>query len=89
CSTAQLALAWLLAQDPAIVPIPGTRSAERLHENAAAVGIALSTAELERLETVISSVQIHGTRYPSVASALLFGDTPEKAPGAGRKPSRG
>lgn len=79
CTPAQLALAWLLAQDPAIVPIPGTRSVKRLEENAEAVDIRLDSAELEELETVISAVQIHGTRYPSVASALLFGDTPEKA----------
>jgi aryl-alcohol dehydrogenase-like predicted oxidoreductase len=61
------------------VPIPGTRSARRLQENAGAVDIALHAAELEQLETVMSAVQIRGTRYPAAASALLFGDTPEKA----------
>jgi len=78
CTTAQLALAWLLAQDPTIVPIPGTRSIQRLQENAAAAGMILDAAELEQLATVMSAVSIHGTRYPAAARSLLFGDTPEK-----------
>ena len=48
----QLALAWLLAQGPDVVPIPGTRRRERLAENAAAAGIELSAADLEQLEAV-------------------------------------
>jgi pyridoxine 4-dehydrogenase len=49
CTTAQLALAWLLARSPTMIPIPGTRSAEHLEENVAAAGIKLSAEEVEAL----------------------------------------
>lgn len=61
---AQIALAWLLAQKPWIVPIPGTRKLERLDENLGAVNIELTPEELNDLNTEISKITIVGDRYP-------------------------
>jgi aryl-alcohol dehydrogenase-like predicted oxidoreductase len=63
CTPAQLALAWLLHQGPDIVPIPGTRSIARLDENAAATHIALSDAELRRIDEILDRSTVAGTRY--------------------------
>jgi aryl-alcohol dehydrogenase-like predicted oxidoreductase len=62
CTPAQLALAWLLAQGPDIVPIPGSTRAERVEENAAAVDVRLSAGELATLGEIAPSVA--GERYP-------------------------
>jgi aryl-alcohol dehydrogenase-like predicted oxidoreductase len=59
---AQIALAWLLAQDPAIVPIPGTTKLHRLEENIAAADVSLTAAELARLTTAADSIPIEGGR---------------------------
>ncbi|MET1086271.1 MAG: aldo/keto reductase [Arthrobacter sp.] len=59
----QIALAWLLAQQPWIVPIPGTRRRERLEENAAAAVIALSADEVADLDAVASRIGVQGSRY--------------------------
>ena len=77
CSSAQLALAWLLAQNPAVVPIPGMRSVARLRENAAAVELALTPAELDALAQALQPVQ--GARYPAAMLALLTADTAASA----------
>lgn len=61
---AQLALAWLLAQRPWLVPIPGTTRVKRLEENLGAVSIELSSDDLAELERSASAVQIVGDRYP-------------------------
>lgn len=61
---AQIALAWLLAQKPWIVPIPGTTKALRLQENIGAAAIELSTEDLQQIETATSNITIQGTRYP-------------------------
>jgi aryl-alcohol dehydrogenase-like predicted oxidoreductase len=61
CMPGQVALAWLLAQQPWIVPIPGTRSPERLAENVAAVDVVLDADDLRRLSTADEGVQ--GERY--------------------------
>jgi aryl-alcohol dehydrogenase-like predicted oxidoreductase len=63
CTAAQLALAWLLARGERIIPIPGTRSTGRLEENAAAVDIELTDAELERLDDIAPQGVAAGTRY--------------------------
>jgi aryl-alcohol dehydrogenase-like predicted oxidoreductase len=60
---AQLALAWLLAQKPWIVPIPGTRKLSRLEENIGAASIELSADDLREIEAAASSVKVHGERY--------------------------
>lgn len=62
CTPAQLAIAWLLARGQDIIPIPGSTRPERVEENAAAVSIALSPAELEELDAVGANVA--GNRYP-------------------------
>jgi len=61
---AQLALAWLLAQKPWIVPIPGTTKPARLEENLGAADVTLSSADLREIEIAASSVPVQGARYP-------------------------
>jgi len=61
---AQLALAWLLAQRPWVVPIPGTTKELRLLENVGAEGIEFSGGELEQIDAALSQVDVHGARYP-------------------------
>ena len=61
---AQIALAWLLAQKPWIVPIPGTTKLPRLEENIGAVAIELSPIDLQQIEDAASTVKIEGARYP-------------------------
>jgi aryl-alcohol dehydrogenase-like predicted oxidoreductase len=64
CTSAQLALAWLLQRGPDIVPIPGTRRSERLDENAAAAHVRLDAHELQRVEQVLATHAVAGMRYP-------------------------
>ncbi len=61
---AQIALGWLLAQKPWIVPIPGTRKLERLEENIGAVAIELTRDDLREIENAASRITIQGARYP-------------------------
>ncbi|MQA89878.1 MAG: aldo/keto reductase [Gemmatimonas sp.] len=71
CTAAQLALAWLLAQDDRIVPIPGTRRIERLEENAAAAEIELTGDDLDRLGSIAPAGVAAGTRYPAAGMRAL------------------
>jgi aryl-alcohol dehydrogenase-like predicted oxidoreductase len=61
---AQIALAWLLAQKPWIVPIPGTRKLERLDENIGAVAIELTPDDLREIDSAASQITVQGDRYP-------------------------
>jgi aryl-alcohol dehydrogenase-like predicted oxidoreductase len=61
---AQIALAWLLAQKPWIVPIPGTTKLHRLEENIAAAAVELTPDDLREIESALSTVEVHGDRYP-------------------------
>jgi aryl-alcohol dehydrogenase-like predicted oxidoreductase len=61
---AQLALAWLLAQKPWIVPIPGTRKLERLEENIGALAVELSPDDLREIDSAASKITVQGARYP-------------------------
>jgi len=61
---AQIALAWLLAQKPWIVPIPGTRKRERLDENNGAVAVELTPDDLREIESAAARITIQGARYP-------------------------
>jgi aryl-alcohol dehydrogenase-like predicted oxidoreductase len=61
---AQIALAWLLAQKPWIVPIPGTRRLERLDENNGAVAVELTPDDLREIEDAASKINVQGARYP-------------------------
>lgn len=68
---AQIALAWLLAQRPWIVPIPGTTKAHRLEENLAAAGIALSAGDLARIGEALAAITVAGDRYPAHLAARV------------------
>src|SRR6476660_1353248 len=59
---AQIALAWLLAQKPWIVPIPGTRNIDHLNENLEAINVQLTSDDLREIETAISKIPVHGDR---------------------------
>ena len=61
---AQIALAWLLAQKPWIVPIPGTTKLHRLEENIGAAAIALTSDDLREIDRAASEITVHGARYP-------------------------
>ena len=70
-TTAQLALAWVYAQGDDVVPIPGTRNAERLAQNVAAASIRLSAIELRRLDEAVPVGAAAGDRYPAAAMSGL------------------
>ncbi|WMD22807.1 aldo/keto reductase [Achromobacter seleniivolatilans] len=70
-TSAQIALAWLLAQKPWIVPIPGTTKLHRLDENLGAVAIVLSETELSKIENALKGVTIQGERYPAALQARV------------------
>jgi aryl-alcohol dehydrogenase-like predicted oxidoreductase len=63
-TSAQIALAWLLAQKPWVVPIPGTTKAQRLRENVGAATIELNAEELRRIRDALAQIEVHGDRYP-------------------------
>src|SRR5204863_1223823 len=67
---AQIALAWLLAQKPWIVPIPGTTKLKRLEENIGAVEIELAPDDLREIETASSEIKVEGARYPEKLEAM-------------------
>ena len=69
-TAAQIALAWLLAQQSWIVPIPGTTKLHRIEENIAAADIALDPADLERIETALAGTAMQGDRYPPENKAM-------------------
>jgi len=70
---AQLALAWLLAQKPWIVPIPGTRSASRLDENLGAAHVDLDDGDLTEIAATLADIPIDGDRYPEAMERLTGG----------------
>jgi aryl-alcohol dehydrogenase-like predicted oxidoreductase len=70
-SPAQIALAWLLAQKPWIVPIPGTTKLSRIDENIGAAGIALTPADLARIDQAVSQITVQGDRYPQTEAARI------------------
>lgn len=68
---AQVALAWLLAQKPWIVPIPGTTKVHRLEENLGAASMDLSAEDLRQIEEAASKIAIQGDRYPEHLQKLV------------------
>ncbi len=64
CTPAQLVLAWLLAQGPDVIPIPGTKHVARLEENLGALAVRLEPAEIGRIDNAIPVGAAAGTRYP-------------------------
>jgi aryl-alcohol dehydrogenase-like predicted oxidoreductase len=69
-TAAQIALAWLLAQKPWIVPIPGTAKLERLDENMGAVAVELSPEDLRELDAATAKIPVQGDRYPDALERM-------------------
>ncbi|MBV8863246.1 MAG: aldo/keto reductase [Mycobacterium sp.] len=67
----QVALAWLLAQKPWIVPIPGTRRRERLEENLAAADVELTAEDLREIDEASAGIEVQGARYPDFMKRLI------------------
>src|SRR4029077_15829300 len=77
---AQIALAWLLAQKPFIVPIPGTRNIDHLTENLGALDVALTPADLQEIDSDFAKITVHGARMDEanmriVESAVCYWTT--------------
>ncbi len=70
-TNAQIALAWLLAQKPWIVPIPGTTKLHRLQENLGAAAVELSAGDLAEIESAVAGIQVQGARYPAQLASLV------------------
>ena len=70
-TTAQIALAWLLAQKPWIVPIPGTTKLHRLRENVSASAILLTEKDLDQISIALEDIRVQGDRYPAHLAALV------------------
>ena len=68
---AQVALAWVLAQKPWIVPIPGTTKLHRLRENIGAVSLQLTPEDLRELESAAAKITVQGARYPEHLQKLV------------------
>jgi aryl-alcohol dehydrogenase-like predicted oxidoreductase len=73
CTSAQLALAWLLARPVTVVPIPGTSSQKRLEENAGAVDVTLSSGDLDAIEAALAKGVVAGKRYDDQMMELVNG----------------
>src|SRR3954453_9462138 len=76
---AQIALAWLLAQRPYIVPIPGTTKLHRLEENIGAASVELTEGDLSAIEEAASHIKAEGDRYAPAQMAMVGREAPEKA----------
>lgn len=70
-TSAQVALAWLLAQKPWIVPIPGTTKLHRLEENIGATNITLDTNDLAEINEAVSNIEVQGARYPEQMQRMV------------------
>ncbi|KAH8809381.1 aldo/keto reductase [Xylogone sp. PMI_703] len=73
---AQVALSWLLAQGPDIIPIPGTKSTAKMDENVASALLQLTEQEVKEIRILAERLDIQGTQYPAARMATLFTDTP-------------
>jgi aryl-alcohol dehydrogenase-like predicted oxidoreductase len=67
----QIALAWLLAQRPWIVPIPGTRRLDRLQENLGAADVELTADDLREIDDAAAGIEVQGARYPDFMQRLI------------------
>jgi aryl-alcohol dehydrogenase-like predicted oxidoreductase len=70
-TAAQIALAWLLARKPLIVPIPGTTKLHRLEENLGAADIELTADDLRDIDAAVSKIDVEGERYPPFLAAMV------------------
>jgi aryl-alcohol dehydrogenase-like predicted oxidoreductase len=71
CTSAQLALAWTLHQDPLVLPIPGTKKRHYLEENARAAALQFSAAQLAEIARACPESLVHGERYPQTMMEVL------------------
>jgi len=78
----QIALAWLLAQRPYIVPIPGTTKLHRLEENVGAVNVQLTKEDLRKINEAASDIEVEGDRYASAGLAMAGREAPERSTNA-------
>ncbi|KAK9245374.1 NADP-dependent oxidoreductase domain-containing protein [Lipomyces tetrasporus] len=78
CSNAQLCLAFLMAQGDDVIPIPGTRSVKYLEDNAGALNVVLSDAEVTEIRHALEAAEIAGSRYPEMAKHTCYVDTPPR-----------
>jgi len=67
----QVALAWLLAQKPWIVPIPGTTKTHRLQENVGAADVALTDDDVRRIDDAAATIRVVGERYPEAMQQMI------------------
>lgn len=79
---AQIALAWLLAQRPSIVPIPGTTKLHRLEENIGATDVTLTPAELREIDAAASGIEVAGERYAPQHMSMVGREAPPAEAGA-------
>lgn len=70
-TSAQIALAWVLAQKPWMVPIPGTTKLHRLQENMATASVVLSENDLREIEDATSAIAVQGARYSEAAQRMI------------------
>ena len=77
CTAGQLTLAWLLAQGPDIIPIPGTKKIKYLEENIAALNVKLTPSENAEIRKAVENAEVHGQRYPEQMMGSVFADSPE------------
>jgi aryl-alcohol dehydrogenase-like predicted oxidoreductase len=70
-TAAQIALAWLLAQKPWIVPIPGTTKRQRLEENLGALDVHLTAEDRSEIDRASSQIELHGARYPEALLKMV------------------
>lgn len=73
----QITLAWLMAQDELVIPIPGTTNIDRLKENLGSLDIQLTKEENEEIRKIAESAEVAGGRYPEGFASHLYADTPE------------
>ena len=71
-TSAQIALGWLLAQKPWIVPIPGTTKLERLEENIGAIAVQLTPDDLRELDAATAKITVQGARYPEELERMTY-----------------
>jgi aryl-alcohol dehydrogenase-like predicted oxidoreductase len=71
CTPAQLSIAWVLAQKPWVVPIPGTTKLHRLNENLGAASVILNNDDLHRIENAAADIEILGHRYPESSRKMV------------------
>lgn len=68
---AQIAIAWLLAQKPWIVPIPGTTKLHRMEENLGAAGVELTAADVQEIDDALSDIDVQGARYSEAQQKMV------------------